>query len=153
MKRDTKFRDLSNVSQGVIVAIFLFKIDLFDYIKNSDSNPRFSNERSQVFGQIMNLTLAQFSSKWRIQIFLIPVEETLFLQINLLNFRCEWKNRQLSMGSAKDEVLRIKRAKNDKVSKFLTPTLAEIDITHLGYWSLRRPFSFNLQYIDLFRNF
>ena len=58
------------------------------------------------------------------------------------------------MASAKDEVLKIrKRAKNDKVSMFLTPTLAEIDITHLGYWYLRRLFSFNLPYIDLFRNF
>ena len=109
MKRGTKFQDLSNVSQGVIFVIFLFKMNLFDYIKIYDSNPRFSNERSQVFGQIMKLTRVQFSSKWRIQIFLIPVEETLFLQINLSNFRCEWKNRQLSMGSAKDEVLKIKK--------------------------------------------
>ena len=105
MKRGTKFQDLSSVSKGLIFFRSLCQIwKFFDYIKISEENPHFSNERSQVFGQIMKLTLAQFSSKWRIQIFLIPVEETLFLQINLLNFRCEWKNRQLSMGSAKDEV-------------------------------------------------
>ena len=45
MKRGTKFQDLSNVSQGVIFVIFVFKINLFDYIKIYDSNPRFSNER------------------------------------------------------------------------------------------------------------
>ena len=65
MKRGTKFQDLSNVSQGVIFVIFLFKMNLFDYIKIYDSNPRFSNERSQVFGQIMKLTRVQFSSKWK----------------------------------------------------------------------------------------
>ena len=36
---------------------------------------------------------------------------------------------------------------------WLTPTLAEWDISHAGGWSLRRPFSSPITYTDLFKIF